>query len=156
MYKKSSLFILFTLMFSSVFMTAQEEHTITLYVDTQNVSIEKLESTCNFGQEPGMPNENYTIYVEKGDKVTWKGVSSTSERDKVEITMIKYSSGTNLFGREKLKDENGVVTATITNGKTDQYVKYDIYFKVQRNGSWLRQEFPIDPKLRIKQSSTRR
>ena len=88
--------------------------------------------------------------------MTWKAESTTSDSDKVEITMIKYRSGTNLLGREKLRDQDGVVTATITVGESDQYEKYDIYFRVQRNGSWLRQEFPIDPKLRIRLPSRRR
>jgi hypothetical protein len=155
MNNNSSLLFLFSLIFITQIVSAQDKHTITLYVDTQNITLENLETTCNFGQEPGTSNENYTVYVNKGDTVTWNGISTTSDQDKVEIIKIEYKSGTNLFGRETLKDQNGVVTATITTGESDQYEKYDIYFRVQRNGRWLRQDFPIDPKLRIKQTVRR-
>lgn len=148
--KASSLSIIVLVCLYAFSGRAQQTHTITLYVDTEKVSIRNIEATCNFRQGPDISNENFTVYVKKGDTLIWKGVSTSSEDDKVDIKSIVYKSGTNFFDSTVLKDIGGVVTGVIVKGETDEYEKYDLYFKVYRNGRWLSTDFPIDPKLRFR------
>ena len=132
---------------------AQDKHTITLFVDTENVSMRNIESTCNFGQSSQISNEEFSIFVEKGDTVEWVGKSTSSEEDKVEIKLIEYSNGTNFFETQKLRGSNGIVTAVVKVAEPGTYEKYNIEFKVFRNGKWVRETFPIDPKLRVRSLS---
>lgn len=142
--------ILVLVLFMSVIISAQEKHVITLYVDTANITMQNIESTCNFGQDPRISNEDFTVEVKRGDIVEWRGESTSSESDKVEIRLIQYSSGTNFFDRESLKDRNGIVTAQVVAGEPGDYEKYDLEFKVIRDGRTVRETFPIDPKLRMR------
>jgi hypothetical protein len=145
-----------TLFFSTLLMLfsvnqaiSQEKYEIILSVDTDKFSIQNMDDTCSFGQGDEICNECYTVEVEKGDTVIWKGKSSSSEEDTVEITSIKYSNGTDLFNNKELRASNGEVTGTIAKGNAGQYLKYDIYFKLYRSGNYIG-EFSIDPKLRMR------
>jgi hypothetical protein len=128
---------------------AQQTHEITLYVDTEKIDMQNLEHTCNFGQDAGISNEDFTLLIQPGDTIIWKGISSTNPEDKVKIHKVIYSSGTNFFDSRTLRDSDGVVTAQVVNGQPEDYLKYDIEFKVERNGRELSDTFPIDPKLRM-------
>jgi len=129
---------------------AQIKHEVVLNVDTAKITLANMEETCNFGQAPNVSNEDYTIKVAVGDIIIWSGVSSSDPSvDKVEITKILYSSGTNVLDERSIRDSNGVVTAEVKVGEVGDYEKYDIEFKVYRNGRVVRETFPIDPKLRI-------
>lgn len=128
---------------------AQQTHEITLYVDTTNINMQNLEKTCNFGQDAGISNEDFTLLIQPGDTIIWKGVSSTNPEDKVKIHKVIYSSGTNFFDSRIIRDKEGIVTAVVVNGQPEDYLKYDIEFKVERNGRELSDTFPIDPKLRM-------
>lgn len=141
-----------TVLFFLSFVTfAQKKHVITLTVDTEKINMGNLESTCSFGQDPSIPNEVYTVDVNVRDTVVWVG-KAINNRDIVEIKKIIYSSGTNFFSHKVLKDTRGVVTGVVIINEPDVYEKYNIEFKVKRNGSWLSDTFPIDPKLRMRTS----
>lgn len=151
---KNTIKLKFTLVAFTLFISfitiAQEKHIITLYVDTDKVDMRNLSSTCNFGQDPNISNEDYTIDIGKGDTVIWVGKSKSNENDIVLIKKINYGSGTNFFGTNTLKGRDGEVTGEIVSGEPGDYEKYEIEFKVVRDGHQLRETFPIDPKLRMK------
>ncbi len=50
--------------------------TITLHVDTDSINQENINSTANFGQK-GLSNKEFTTFVELGNKIEWKELSST-------------------------------------------------------------------------------
>ncbi|MCZ6898934.1 MAG: hypothetical protein O7F74_01720, partial [Bacteroidetes bacterium] len=83
----------------------QETHTITLNVNTAEIANPNIGQFCNFGQPSTITNENFTIEVNVGDIVVWKGVSSSSPgTDEVKITAINHVGGKNVFDKNVLKD----------------------------------------------------
>lgn len=128
---------------------AQETHTITLYVNTSTIDDHNTDETCNFGQEAGIENRDYTIEVNVGDTIIWKGVSTSSDEVLVNITAINHEGGKNVFDQNKLRGDGQVpesVIGTVVNGEPGDEDKYKISFKMSnRNGT-----FHIDPVIKIK------
>lgn len=131
-----------------------QTHIITLNVDTGEITSTNTEETSNFGQAEGVSNRDFTTMAKVGDIILWKGVSSSSpDNDAVMIESINYEGGTNVFGRNVLKDTRqnpGVVLGTVTEGKEGDEEKYVISFKVYNNGTQRGGTYHIDPKIIIK------
>lgn len=131
---------------------AQESKTVvvTLNVNTGQIDNKNLATTCNFGQDQNISNENFTIEVNVGDSITWRGVSSTSPAtDIVEITKIKYAKGKNIFGKDDLlPGKNKKISGKALSKTTAEDIyKYDISFTVTNNGTKRNGTFKIDPKI---------
>lgn len=155
MRRLSQTFILTALVIASICSSsfAQEVHTITLFVNTAEVTAQNTSITCNFGQTDGVSNEDFTIRVKKGDIIVWKGVSSNApETDIVDIKAINHEGGTNIFNKNVLRG-NGqsptVVTGTVVQGAPGDEEKYKISFKVFNNGSKRKGTYHIDPKIQL-------
>ena len=88
----------FTIFLSGV-IYGQQVHTITLNVDTSKVTRDNTSTTCNFGQDPSISNEEYTIEVSIGDTVEWEGISTSSENDEIDIISINHEGGSRLFNK---------------------------------------------------------
>lgn len=125
---------------------------VTLRVNTSEIDKDNLSSACDFGQEEGISNEDFTIVVNVGDVITWEGVSSNApETDVVDITKIKYVRGKNIFGKDLATSGRGknqkvsgkVLSSTAVGGD----YKYDISFTVTNNGVKRNGTFHIDPKI---------
>jgi hypothetical protein len=131
----------------------QETHTITLYVNTADVSSQNTSEQCNFGQAEGITNEEFTIQAKKGDIIVWKGVSTNApETDIVSITAINHEGGVNIFDKNVLRGNNQspeVVIGTVVQGAPGDEEKYKISFKVFNNGEQRNGTFHIDPKIQI-------
>ena len=131
----------------------QETHTITLFVNTAEVTSQNTALQCNFGQAEGVTNEEFTIQVKKGDIIVWKGVSTNApETDIVSITAINHEGGVNIFDKNVLRGNNQspeVVIGTIVQGAPGDEEKYKISFKVFNNGIQRNGTFHIDPKIQI-------
>ena len=128
----------------------QDIKTITLYVDTSNINQQNMDATCNFGQPAGVSNKDFTTYVELGDRIIWKGVSSSSPNtDRVKIKKIRYVSGSEILNSNVIRNSwfSSKVKGKVRNGKPEDIEKYSIEFKVIRNGN--NERFIIDPKLQI-------
>ncbi len=142
------LMAIFLLSFSS-YSYAQETHTITLFVNTSTVDRHNTDETCNFGQEDGIENRDFTIEVNVGDTIIWKGVSTSSDEVLVNITAINHEGGQNVFDQNRLRGDGQVpesVIGTVVNGEPGDEDKYKISFKMSnRNGT-----FHIDPVIKIK------
>ncbi len=128
--------------------------TITLNVDTREISEENLERTCRFeGQEPEMSTRDFMTLVGVRDIVVWDAVSiSDPENDKVEVTLIERNDGADLFGKERLRDDaqnRGVVVGSVLQGRPGEVQKYTMKIKVY-NGAEVRGTYEIDPKLKVK------
>jgi len=123
---------------------------VTLNVDTKRITKKNLDKTCNFGQTDGSSNEDFTIIVAVGDSIMWRGFSTYSKKDSVNITMIKikHKNGTKIFDKDSIKGKNKVFAKAkySTEGKPDY--EYKIKFTVIRNGK--KKKFSIDPKIQIK------
>jgi hypothetical protein len=146
---------LFLLSFLSTnILTGQEVHTITLFVNTAEVTSQNTATQCSFGQEEGVSNEDYTIDAKVGDIIVWKGVSTNApEADMVSIKSINHEGGVNIFGKNVLRG-NGqdpeIVTAVVVQGAPGDVDKYKVSFRVFNDGSKRNGTFHIDPKIRIK------
>lgn len=124
-------------------------HKITLYVDTDNIDQQNKDSTCNFGQEAGISNEDYLLEVNLGDAIIWEGKSSSSPNtDLVKIKKIKYDKHVKILNKDELDGET-IVFGTVKNGKKGDEEKYMIQFTVFNKGIKRNGNFKIDPKLRI-------
>lgn len=128
---------------------------VTLYVDTRSITNQNTSETCNFGQDPEIPNEEFTIQANIGDTITWRGVSSVNENDVVNIKSINHEGGKNVFNQNVLigDGENpekvvGKVVAATGTPKRDHY-KYKISFKVTNDGQNRNGTFHIDPKIEV-------
>ncbi len=132
---------------------AQQIHTITLFVNTAEVTAQNTSQTCTFGQAGGVTNEDFTIQARNGDIIIWKGVSSNApETDIVNITAINYQGGANIFDKNVLRgngQEPEVVIGMIVQGTPGDEEKYTVSFKVLNNGSKRNGAFHIDPKIKI-------
>jgi hypothetical protein len=136
--------------------------TITLHVDTDNISQQNEESTCyftysvfpvdppyNFKQVDGVSVENFTTPVRLEDEITWVGVSASSPyTDDVKIKKIKYKQGKKILNEEELLDEARVF-GIVKNGIKGDKEKYWIEFTVFNNGIKRNGIFKIDPKLQV-------
>ncbi|MDH3709925.1 MAG: hypothetical protein OER04_08565 [Cyclobacteriaceae bacterium] len=143
--------LLVTILLLSIMGYGQEVHTITLSVATDQVENSNTHEVCNFGQDPGISNEEFTIFVALGDTVKWVGVSANApDSDEVEITAINHEGGARVFGRNKLNDTDGIVIGVVTEGREGDEEKYKVSFKVHNNGVKRNGTFHIDPKIKVK------
>jgi hypothetical protein len=139
--------------FTSISPIKQEEPVhVTLHVDTSQITSRNASSFCTFGQEDGVSNEEYTIYVSVGDVVLWEGVSSSApDTDIVNITSINYQGGKNVFDRNVLQGDGGspgrVRGTVVAEAPESNKYKYTIKFTVSNNGTKRGGTFQIDPKI---------
>lgn len=125
---------------------------VTLHVDTGQITSRNASASCNFGQEDGTSNEEFTIYVHVGDVVVWQGVSSSApDTDIVNITSINYQGGKNVFDRNVLQGDGGsperVSGRVVAEAPESNKYKYTIKFTVTNNGAKRGGTFQIDPKI---------
>jgi hypothetical protein len=156
MKSRNSYHLLAVLCFSlfSTGIQAQEEHVITLEVNTAAIENPNVNDFCRFqGQAPEVSNEDYTLEARVGDVVIWRGISISSPDDIVEIRAINHQGdqgGRDIFGQNQLQGENGQVTGRILNTTEEgtEY-KYLLQFWVYNNGTRRGGTFNIDPRIRV-------
>ena len=143
-----SILIAIVLFSVSSFSFGQKIHEITLFVNTAALDRDNTDETCNFKQDAGIMNKDYTIEASIGDIIIWKGESTSSESVIVNITAINHEGGKNVFDQNKL-DGNGqvpeLVIGTVIKGAPGDVDKYKISFKVSNKSG----TFHIDPKIKI-------
>ena len=129
------------------FLIAQTTHTITLEVNTTDITRSTIPENARFqGQADDVSNENFTIVVNAGDTVIWEGVSTSNPDDVVNISSINYEGGDRVFDKNRLRGNNETperVIGIITEGRRGRENKYKLSFKMSNhNGT-----FHIDPKI---------
>ena len=126
--------------------------TITLFVNTASVDSQNTDQTCNFGQAEGISNQNFTVEANIGDTIIWRGESTSSPSDIVNITAINHEGGKNVFDQNRLGG-NGqtpeLVIGTVVTGAPGDEDKYKVSFKVLNNGSRRNGTFHIDPVIKV-------
>jgi hypothetical protein len=135
---------------SSTIVSAQTTHTVILTCDTSDITKENVNEVCNFGQDRGVSNEDYTISVNLGDVILWRGIA-INERlsSSLKIKEVTYQAGKNVFGEDTLKDRGGLVSGEIIQGRAGDEEKYNIQFIVYVGGHQVNGPFVIDPKIKI-------
>jgi len=142
----SSFFLLYCI---TSFAQSQTVHTIVLNVNTGEIVKPDIEPFCSFeGQDPNVPDKDFTTKVSVGDIIIWVGRTS-SENDVVNITSINYRGGKNILGKNRIGDQDGIVMATVKTGVSGDEEKYTISFKVFNDGRRRNGTFLIDPKLTV-------
>lgn len=146
-------FLLFSFCMES---NAQTDRTITLYVNTAEIVKPDVNSFCDFGQSDGSSNEDFTIIAEVGDTIIWKGESTSSGDDIVNITAINHQGGKNIFDRNVLNGNgdspetvSGEVLYKTVDENGNKNYKYTIFFTVSNNGQIRNGKFQIDPKIQV-------
>lgn len=140
--------------FATVTLQGQVERIITLEVNTADIQNPNVNDFCRFeGQDPEVSNEDYTIVANVDDVIIWRGISTSSPEDRVEIRAINHEGdrgGRDIFGANRIDGEDGVVRAIILN-TTDEGAdyKYKIQFWVFNNGTRKGGTFSIDPKIKV-------
>lgn len=135
---------------------------VTLKVNTAEINQTNIEEYCNFDeQEEGSLNKNYTKEVNIGDMIVWKGVSTSSDEDFVNIISIDHEDGKKIFGQRHLRgngDEPELVVGIVIdhtidedeNGNIfDNIFKYGLSFTVIKGGDKANGLFKIDPKIQV-------
>lgn len=151
MKKTSQILIAAVLLLISNTFYGQVQHTITLNVDTANLTKDNVtsESITSFSApdtqiDIASPAEAFTITVDYGSTITWEGVSTSSDDDTVEIFMIKWEKGPRIFGPNDLEG-NGKVQGVVNGETSNEPFKYQILFKVNGEGRM----YQIDPKIKL-------
>ena len=130
-----------------------ETHYITLTVNTGIITVQNASEVSNFGQPAGVSNEEFTISARVGDTIIWRGFSSYSENDVVNIKAINYEGGVNIFDQNVLLGNGAdpeMVIATVVTGNPGDTIKYKIQFTVFNNGTRRGGTYNIDPKIQVK------
>ena len=108
------------------------DNTITLYVDTDNINQDNIDSTCNFRQSADVSNEDFTTEVALGDNITWQG--KAVKNGKVKIKKIEYVSGDYILTENELNNSlfsRKVHGKVVDEGTIGDIEKYLIEFKVK-------------------------
>ena len=120
------------------------QQTVTLVCNPAIIYEEGPVAACYF--LPGETDQNpetYTTYADVGEEITWVG-QSTKEDDTIDVFMIKYQGGVNVFNQEELEGERSV-RGTITKATPeDEPYKYEIRFRINSTGRL----YKIDPIIR--------
>ena len=124
---------------------------ITLVVDTEKVNQNNIQETCTFGQPADVSVKDFTLTVNKGDVILWRGESDQDSSGLVRITEFRHESGTVMLGKRRISDQNGtgVVVGKVLEGQPGDIEVYYLKFEVKRGGGQDWEEFIIDPKLQI-------
>jgi hypothetical protein len=125
---------------------------ITLHVDTANIKPDNVDECCYLSDSehdtPTEKPEDFMTLVNLLDTVSWKGLPTNSElEDSVKITEMFYKSGTNLFNKETIDGNEGIVTGKVQSGSKGDTQIYGIKFDVIHDGET--KSYSIDPKIRI-------
>lgn len=151
--------------------------TVTLYVDTTvQLTQQNVNNHCYFVKDQSIPNCDYVVEAKKNDKITWEGVTSSTdpvqEDVQVSIVEINYSPGLfdgkeseDLLGTPKIKgkprgqngsiiiSEGDIAEGTVGSGSQPGHIEeYTISFTVDnqpRNDKQELQIFQIDPLIRV-------
>lgn len=150
--KKTCTFILSCclIFFFSGVIQAQTKHIVLLKVNTAEINKPNLEPFCSFeGQEPEVSDVDFTILVSNGDTIIWRGISTSSDEDAVNIKSINYRGGQNVLGQNVINGNGSEVVAIVQNAEVGQEEKYAISFEVLNGGTQRNGTFVIDPKLKV-------
>lgn len=148
--KRHLILPVFLLLFLSENSLAQQLHTIVLNVNTELLTNKKdIDKYANFGQEPGISNEDFTVLVNLNDDIEWVGVSSSAPGiDSVFITEIKHDKKSKLLNSDSIKGKK-VIKAKVDKGTSGDLEKYQLWFSIKRQGEDESKSYPIDPVIRI-------
>lgn len=140
---KNVIFNLVVLLLFSGFAYGQQ--TVTLVCDSAALSegADPTEACYFLPDGEGVNPETYVTVATVGEVITWCG-QSTTENDSIDVFMIKYQRGVNVFNKEELPGENCVEGTIEKATPQDDPYKYEIRFKVNSTGKL----YKIDPIIR--------
>jgi hypothetical protein len=127
-------------------MIAQEEHRIILRVDTKNENPEKA-IQWSFSEHTNVIRSDkqgvFTIFVKVGDHLQWEGVSLSEPEVLVSISQLEYVSGSRIFSRDQIKEDEKI-EATVIRGGQEDYI-YKLNFRIGDS----EKNYKITSKIRI-------
>ncbi len=138
----SLIFSFFLLLFTGLTFAQQ---TVTLICNPDQIDESGPVGACYFLGGEDVNPEDYTTYASVGEVITWVG-RSTSSDDSIDVFMIKYQGGVNVFNREELPGETSVQGRVERATPEDNPYKYEIRFKINSTGRL----YKIDPIIKVK------
>lgn len=139
--------LIFMFLMVPICLLAQQTRLVNLSVNTAEIDNTNIADNASFGQEDDISNEDYTIVVQLGDTIVWRGLSSSNPTDHiVNIKSINHVGGARLFDRNVLNGDGGTperVIGIITEGRPGDEKKYNIFFRLSNKQGTFR----IDPKI---------
>lgn len=122
---------------------AYGQQTVTLICDPAAIDESGATGACYFLGGEDVNPEEFTTVASVGETITWVG-QSTSQDDSINIFMIKYQGGVNVFNREALEGEVTVQGQIQNATPEDAPYKYEIRFKINSTGKL----YKIDPLIK--------
>lgn len=137
---------------------------VTLYVDTQNIQIDNIDDSCDFGQDKKTtPNKGYTTRLNLKDtiepdpkyRIIWNGVpkakgNDPGSKDRVVVTAIwcdLNGESKNVLGNFKKNSKEEICGFPKKEG-TEKYTLYFmVYNWIDEKTEKLRGVYYIDPKI---------
>lgn len=154
--------LLFLLAIVGLMSCKNQLHVVTLYVNTNDIELDKEEENANFDQPVGIENINFITNVRKGEHIIWQGQSISNPEHIVRIKSIKIKpgQGEEIFKLKPFKtrtvDGNTVgiegsdelirAKVTLGPGRDKAYIiqKYNLEFTLSNKGG----TFNIDPEVK--------
>ncbi|QBA64154.1 hypothetical protein [Muriicola soli] len=125
----------FLIFFYFGLVTAQEEHKISILIDTKNASPENTiqwstgENTkvLDSGEE-----DPFTFFAQVGDHIRWDAMSLTEPDVPILITSLQYIRGPRIFSKNLLSGTADTEATVIRGGK--EYYIYELKFRIGKAG----------------------
>lgn len=124
---------------------AYSQQTVTLICNPAAIDESGATGACYFVGGEDMNPEEFTTYASVGETLTWVG-QSTSEEDSIDVFMIKYQGGVNVFNSEELSGDRFVRGRVERATPDDEPYKYEIRFKINSTGKL----YKIDPLIKTR------
>ena len=128
--------------------SCKPSHVVTLLVDTDNISAQNVDNSCNFGQISTLSNMEFATYAAKGERIIWGAISTSSPgTHDVIINKIKYKQGAKILNKTELKGKK-IVVGKVKRGSPGDEGYYSIEFTVFKNGV-KDATYTLDPKIQV-------
>ena len=121
------------------------QQTVTLICNPNAIDESGPTGACYFLGGEGVNPVEFTTYASVDEVITWVGQATTDE-DSIDVFMIKYQGGTNVFNSNELGGERSVQGRIQNATPEDSPYKYEIRFKVNSTGKL----YKIDPLIRTR------
>lgn len=125
----------FMIFFCFGLVTAQEEHKISILIDTKNATPENAiqwstgENTKVLDSGEQGP---FTFFAQVGDHIYWDAMSLTEPGVPVDISSLRYVTGPRIFSNSLIKG-NEETQATVIRGGKDYYI-YELTIQIGNSG----------------------
>lgn len=136
----------FLIFFCAGMAIAQEEHKISILIDTKNTTPENAiqwSTGANTKILDSGEQGPFTFFAQVGDHIQWEAMSLSEPEVPIDITNLQYVRGPRIFSKNLIKG-NGNTQATVIRGGKDYYI-YELTVKIGNAGAF----YNITSRIRV-------